>query len=55
MSFENTLSKFGYPDSLISENKHWYILLKPEQITFASMILISKNEKNSSFSKLNVS
>ena len=52
MSFENTLAKFGYPDSLIIENDHWYTLLRPEQITFGSMILISKNEKNSSFSNL---
>ena len=52
MSFETTLSKFGYPGSIVSENKHWYILLRPEQITFASMILITKNEKNSSFAKL---
>ena len=45
MSFENTLAKFGYPESLIIENDHWYTLLRPEQITFGSMILITKNEK----------
>ncbi len=52
MSLQNTLAKFGYPDSLISENEHWYTLLRLEQITFSSMILICKNKKNSSFSKL---
>ena len=52
MSFNNTLAKFCYPESLITENDHWYTLLRPEQITFGSLILISKNEKNSSFSNL---
>jgi len=55
MSFEKTLAKFGYPGSLIIENDHWYTLLRREQITFGSMILITKNEKNSSISKLNIS
>jgi len=55
MSFEKTLAKFGYPGYLIIENDHWYTLLRREQITFGSMILITKNEKNSSISKLNVS
>ena len=55
MSFENTLAKFGFPHTLLYENKYWYILLRPDQITFCSMVLISKNEKNSCISKLNVS
>ena len=52
MSIETTLANFGYPFSLVSENEHWYTLLRPEQITFSSMILICKNEKNSFFSNL---
>lgn len=50
---EDILRKFNYPASLISQNESWYILLRPEQVTFCSMILISKKSKNSSFSKLN--
>ena len=55
MSIKNTLSKFGFPNTLLYENKYWYILLRPDQITFCSMVLISKNEKNNYISKLNVS
>jgi diadenosine tetraphosphate (Ap4A) HIT family hydrolase len=52
MTLDKTLSKFGYPDSIISENEHWYTLLRPEQITFSSIILICKNEQRNSFSQL---
>ncbi|MBL52217.1 MAG: HIT family protein [Candidatus Marinimicrobia bacterium] len=53
MTIAKTLSKFRYPDSIISENEHWYTLLRPEQITFSSIILICKNGKRNSFSQLN--
>ncbi len=39
-----TLQKFGYPESLVKEYNHWYILLRPAQITLSSLILISKTE-----------
>jgi len=55
MLFEDTLEKFGYPESLLSENKYWYTLLRPNQTTFASLILIARHKKNSSFSDLNIS
>jgi len=41
---ENTLNKFGYPKSLIQEYAHWYLVLRPQQITLGSMVLISKSE-----------
>ncbi len=46
-----TLHKFGYPGSLIQEYSHWYLLLRPVQVTLGSMVLISKTE-NTSFNEL---
>ncbi len=40
------LTKFGYPDSLIKEFSHWYLLLRPEQVTIGSMVLIEKEFKS---------
>lgn len=37
-----TLTKFGYPDSLIKEYNNWYLLLRPEQVTIGSLVLITK-------------
>ena len=45
MKLNPTLKKFHYPDSLIKEYKHWYLLLRPEQVTFGSMVLIEKDLK----------
>lgn len=36
------LEKFGYPNSLLKEYKHWYWLLRPKQVTIGSSILITK-------------
>ncbi|MDA0193756.1 MAG: HIT family protein [Bacteroidetes bacterium] len=30
--------------SLIQEYEHWYLVLRPQQITFGSMVVISKSE-----------
>ena len=46
-----TLNKFGYPGSLIKEYDHWYLLLRPAQVTLGSMVLISKTEETN-FNKL---
>ena len=40
----NTLLKFGYPESLIHEYEYWYVLLRPQQITLGSLILICKED-----------
>jgi glycerol-3-phosphate cytidylyltransferase len=37
-----TLTKFGYPGSLIKSYENWNLLLRPGQITIGSMILICK-------------
>jgi diadenosine tetraphosphate (Ap4A) HIT family hydrolase len=41
----STLKKFNYPSSLIREYKNWYLLLRPEQVTFGSMVLVEKKSK----------
>ncbi len=39
-----TLQKFGYPDSLVKEYDHWCLLLRPQQVTLASLVLGAKSE-----------
>ena len=43
----STIEKFGYPNSLIAENDHWVLLLRPKQVTLGSLILASKSESDS--------
>lgn len=35
-----TATKFGYPDSLLHKLEHWSILLRPTQVTLASLVLV---------------
>jgi diadenosine tetraphosphate (Ap4A) HIT family hydrolase len=37
-----TIEKFGYPDSLIKEYGHWVVLLRPQQATLGALILACK-------------
>jgi len=37
------LKKFGCPASLIGEFAYWYLLLRPQQVTFGAMVLIEKS------------
>jgi diadenosine tetraphosphate (Ap4A) HIT family hydrolase len=39
-----TLQKFGYPQSLVKEHDHWCILLRPQQVTLASLVLAAKSQ-----------
>jgi diadenosine tetraphosphate (Ap4A) HIT family hydrolase len=43
----NTLSKFRFQDLLIKEYEHWYLLLRYEQPTLGSLILITKHNETS--------
>jgi diadenosine tetraphosphate (Ap4A) HIT family hydrolase len=42
-----TIRKFGYPETLIEEFDHWLLLLRPAQPTLGSLILAAKSEVTS--------
>ena len=50
--YDQILNKFRHPISVVDENDSWYTLLRIEQITFGSLILITKDAKNKNFSFL---
>lgn len=35
--------KFGYPNTLIKQYKHWTVLLREEQVTLGSLVLCAKS------------
>lgn len=39
-----TINRFGYPDTLVAEYDHWFVLLRPEQPTLGSVVLAAKSE-----------
>jgi len=39
-----TMTKFGYPDSLLREYDHWAVLLRPAQVTVGSLVLASRED-----------
>ena len=39
-----TIEKFGYPDSLVREFDHWVVLVRPAQVTLGSLVLANKSE-----------
>ena len=39
-----TMKKFGYPDSLIREYANWVVLLRPQQVTLGSLVLVCKDQ-----------
>jgi diadenosine tetraphosphate (Ap4A) HIT family hydrolase len=39
-----TARKFGYPDTLVAETTHWLVLVRPQQPTFGSLVLVCKQE-----------
>ncbi len=41
----DTMLRFGYPDSLIREYEHWVVLLRPAQVTLGSLILAAKGDE----------
>jgi len=38
-----TMKKFGYPDTLVKEYKHWVLLLRPQQATLGALVLVCKD------------
>lgn len=39
-----TAQKFGYPRTLVAETAHWLVLLRPQQPTLGSLVLVCKEE-----------
>ncbi len=39
-----TIVRFGHPDTLIAEYVHWVVLLRPEQPTLGSLVLAAKSD-----------
>ena len=46
-----TMQKFGYPRTCIKEFQKWVVLLRPQQVTLGSLVLICQ-EKASAFSQV---
>ncbi len=39
-----TIRRFGYPETLVAEYEHWLVLLRPAQPTLGSLVLAAKSE-----------
>ncbi|GAB4255761.1 MAG: HIT family protein [Deferrisomatales bacterium] len=46
-----TLKKFGYPDTCVRQFDHWAVLLRPQQVTVGSLVLVC-TEPARSFSEV---
>jgi diadenosine tetraphosphate (Ap4A) HIT family hydrolase len=46
-----TITRFGYPATLIAEYDHWLVLLRPAQPTLGSLVLAAKSDATA-FSEL---
>ncbi len=42
-----TMTKFGYPQSMIAAYPHWVVLLRPQQVTLGALVLVCKEEVTS--------
>ena len=42
--YNETIQKFGYPDTLVKEFGDWVVLLRPKQVTLGSLVLACKGE-----------
>ena len=38
-----TIAKFGYPETLLAEYVHWVVLLRPQQVTLGALVLACKD------------
>ena len=39
-----TITKFGYPATLVRDYQHWVLLLRPAQVTAGSLVLAAKSD-----------
>ena len=42
MDINETIERFGYPETLVAEFAHWVVLLRPSQPTLGSLILAAR-------------
>lgn len=42
-----TIRRFGYPDNLIADYRHWVVLLRAHQTTLGALILAARGEATS--------
>ena len=42
-----TMRKFGFPETLVRDYRHWVVLLRPAQVTLGSLVLCAKSEAES--------
>ena len=42
-----TMRKFGFPDTLVRDFSHWVVLVRPAQMTLGSLVLCAKSEAES--------
>ena len=47
----DTMKKFGYPETLVREFEKWVVLLRPEQVTLGALVLVC-TEQATAFSSL---
>ena len=47
MTMNDTILRFGYPDTLIARYDHWLVLLRPDQPTLGSLILAATADARS--------
>jgi diadenosine tetraphosphate (Ap4A) HIT family hydrolase len=40
----DTMRKFGFPESLLRDYRHWVVLLRPAQVTLGSLVLCAKSD-----------
>ncbi len=40
----DTIKKFGYPETLVKDYDHWLVLLRPAQVTLGSLIVAAKSD-----------
>ena len=45
MNMNETILRFGYPDTLVAEYRHWLVLLRPDQVTLGSLVVAAKSEE----------
>ena len=47
------MKKFGYPETCVKEFQHWAVVLRPQQVTLGSLVLICR-EDATAFSQISV-